>query len=84
VLHLVYQFLENNPHALALIGDNPFPDSPPRWVRVERYEYQFTGFGEPGWWTRERIGPYLPPLRVDDPRLNEFLESGGYRSAADE
>ena len=84
VVPLVFQFLENNPHALALIGDNPFPDQPPRWVRVERYQYRFTGFGEEGWWTREYMGGYLPPLRADDPRVTGFLQRAGYRPARED
>ena len=77
-VHLVYQLLENDPSALSLIGENPFPDSPPRYIRVERYRYRFTEFGQDGWWRRERIGTFLPALSLDDPRLLRFMSQMGW------
>jgi len=78
VVHLVYKLLENNPGALSLIKENPFGGEPPRWVRVERYRYRFTTFGEAGWWNREKMGRYLPPLRKDSPALLRYLRERGW------
>jgi hypothetical protein len=49
-------------------------------VRAERYRYRFTTFANrsEGWWTRERVDVYLPPLSADDPSLLEFLERRGW------
>jgi len=38
------------------------------------YEYRFTRFGQPGWWTRQPLGLWLPPLSKDSPALAEPLE----------
>ncbi len=74
-LHLVRKLLENDPATLQLVEENPFPDAPPRFVRVELYRYRFAPPGNAAWWTREKISPWLPPLSRDDPRLLEFLKS---------
>jgi hypothetical protein len=80
IVHLVYKLLSGDEGMLSLLASNPFPDRPPKWVRAERYRYHFTTFsgrGE-GWWKRERVGVYLPPLSADDPSLLEFLERRGW------
>ena len=43
--------------------------------RAELYEYQFTEFGEEGWWKRRRVGEYLPALRADNPSLLRVIDS---------
>jgi predicted DCC family thiol-disulfide oxidoreductase YuxK len=52
--------LKGSPDVLALLGDNPFPDHPPHYVRVLLYEYRFTNSAERGasgaWWDRQEIG----------------------------
>jgi Lipase maturation factor len=74
-LHLVWKLLENDPGTLSLLSGNPFPDAPPRFIRVELYHYRFAPLGDEDWWKRERIGEWLPPLSRDDPRLVDFLKS---------
>ena len=78
VVHLVYKLLGNEPMALRLLEHNPFPDEPPRFVRARLFLYRFTNFGERGWWRREVVGEYLPPLSRDDPRLLGFLRAHGW------
>lgn len=58
--------LLGTPRALALLETNPFPDRPPRYVRTTSWEYRFAPFGTPDWWTRSFVGPYCPPLAVDE------------------
>jgi hypothetical protein len=82
VVHLVYKLLEGDPGTLSLLGESPFPDGPPRWIRVDRYRYQFTGFDDDGWWHRTRVGAFLPPLQVGDRRVLRFLERAGWRTPA--
>jgi Lipase maturation factor len=74
-LHLVWKLLENDPGALSLLANDPFPDSPPRYVRVDLYRYHFAPLGDENWWRREKIGEWLPPLSRDDTRLVDFLKS---------
>jgi hypothetical protein len=74
---LIYKLLENDPQALSLLANQPFPNAPPRFIRVERYRYHFERLGADVYWKRERIGSYAPPLSRDDPRLLRFLASYG-------
>ena len=64
MLHL----LRGTPEVLALLGTNPFPDAPPRYVRALLYSYHFAGpvgEGETGrWWRRELLGLYFPPVSL--------------------
>jgi hypothetical protein len=78
ILHLAYELLQGDPGVLGLLRSNPFPDAPPALVRASLYRYAFTGWGERGWWRRERVGAYLPVLSLDDPRLRDFLERYGW------
>jgi hypothetical protein len=60
------RLLRNDPPTLRLLGHNPFPDSPPRFVRAQLYEYRYTTWHELRrehvWWRRTPIGEYLPPV----------------------
>ncbi|XP_069875910.1 lipase maturation factor 1-like isoform X1 [Dipodomys merriami] len=74
ILHLAGKLLANDAEALSLLALNPFEGrAPPRWVRGEHYRYQFSRPGgkhaaQGKWWLRRRIGPYFPPLRLEDLR----------------
>lgn len=67
-LHWFHEFLQallrNSPPVTALLEDNPFPDQPPRFIRVEAYRYRFTSPDERratgDWWHREALGPFPP------------------------
>jgi predicted DCC family thiol-disulfide oxidoreductase YuxK/uncharacterized membrane protein YphA (DoxX/SURF4 family) len=67
--------LENSPPVLALLGPNPFPKEPPKYVRAQLYEYHFTdratrrATGE--WWRRDYKGLFAPPLSLEDFRRNK-------------
>lgn len=80
LVHLVYKLLIGDQGILSLLGNNPFPESPPHFIRAELYEYRFAQPGQPGWWERERLGAYLPPLSADDPALLEALAQFGWVS----
>jgi hypothetical protein len=64
----VERLLRNDPATLRLLGHNPFPDSPPTFVRARLYEYRFTTWRELRdtrmWWHRTVIGEYLPPVTL--------------------
>jgi hypothetical protein len=57
--------MENQPDVVKLLEKNPFPDSPPNYLRVDAYRYSFTDWDtrkETGrWWDVEYLGPF-PPL----------------------
>ncbi len=41
-VQLMVKLLQGSPDVLRLFAKNPFPDSPPRYVRAMVYEYRFT------------------------------------------
>jgi hypothetical protein len=81
-LHFVWKLLHNDPGLLGLLATNPFPDAPPRHVRAVYYTYAFAPPGNPdhAWWTRTRLGLWLPSLSADDPRLLRFMQAYGWRT----
>jgi lipase maturation factor 1 len=74
-LEFEYCLLQNSPPALALLGPNPFPEKPPRYVRSLVYEYHFTDRATRratgAWWRRELKGLYVGPLTLDDFRRTQ-------------
>jgi hypothetical protein len=62
------RLLRNDAPALRLLRHNPFPESPPRYVRAELYQYRFTTWAElrsdHAWWHRTRISRYVPPMAL--------------------
>ena len=65
LLPLAEGLLEDDPAALGLLDGTPFPDGPPRFVRVMLYRYRFTTREEGAdgaWWAREPLGPLTEPL----------------------
>jgi hypothetical protein len=79
-VNLVSKLLHNDRAATSLFASNPFPEMPPRYVRAILYRYSFAKKNAQGiWWNRQRIGAWLPPMSVADPRLIEFLKSYGWQ-----
>ena len=62
------RLLEGDPDVLALLGTNPFPQAPPRFIRALRYIYRFTDDATAGpqgaWWRRELRDEYFPAISV--------------------
>ena len=56
------RLLEGSPAVLGLLGENPFPDHPPRFLRARLYSYRFTRKGDQAWWKREEAGWFCPPV----------------------
>jgi hypothetical protein len=85
-LHFVWKLLHNDSGVLSLLANNPFPDSPPRYIRAELYRYQFAPWseGSHAWWMRSRVGLWLPALSVRDPSFLRFLAAYGWVSRTDE
>lgn len=83
VLGLTGRLLQNDPEALKHMAGNPFPDSPPRYIRATLYRYRFTTAEEKKqsseWWVREPVGTYFPPLSLDNPSFRQILQMIGWR-----
>jgi hypothetical protein len=62
------RLLVNDADVLALFKSNPFPQSPPRYVRAVLWQYWFTSIDEKrrtgDWWRRTRMGLYAPELTL--------------------
>jgi hypothetical protein len=70
LITLATRLLEGDPATRRLLGrPDPFPDDPPALVRARLYRYRFTTPAERrqtgAWWSRQLVGEYLPPLRLD-------------------
>ena len=66
LVNLMARILQGSPEAVALLGSNPFRDAPPKFVRAQLYDYRFTTWGSRDWWTRRYLGPYVPPVTLQD------------------
>jgi hypothetical protein len=64
------RLLEGDAATLRLLGRNPFPDSPPLYIRARMFEYRFTTRAERrasgAWWSRSLVGAYVSPVRLRD------------------
>jgi lipase maturation factor len=74
-VHFVWKLLHNDRDTLSLLANNPFPTSPPRYIRARLYRYHFAPIGHSAWWKREPIGEWLPALSTDDTEFRRFLEA---------
>lgn len=63
---LLLRLLQGTPEVSRLMGSNPFPDAPPRYIRASRYDYEFTRFEDhsQAWWKRKYVGLYCPVLSL--------------------
>jgi hypothetical protein len=77
-VHLVWKLLSADPATLGLLASDPFHGARPRYVRVDLYRYQLAPLHAQTWWTRTRLGPWLPPLSRDNPELQSFLRGEGW------
>ncbi len=79
------KLLQNDPRTLSLIGENPFPGKPPRFVRALLYEYRFTTPEEHrmtgNWWARELKNEYFPIVSLADPDFRALLAREGWLPA---
>ena len=60
------RLLTNDKAVLALFAGNPFPQQPPKQIRVVLWQYWFTSLAEKRrtgmWWRRQELGLYAPTL----------------------
>lgn len=64
----VLRLLRNDRATLRLLRHNPFPESPPHFLRAQLYRYRFTTLGElrreRTWWHRTVVDTYFPPVTL--------------------
>ena len=67
LLNCMVRLMEGSAPVIALFRTNPFPDTPPRYIRAVVYDYTFTtyktGQETDAWWKREYMGLYTPVLK---------------------
>jgi predicted DCC family thiol-disulfide oxidoreductase YuxK len=72
-VNFVFRLLQGQPRVLALMGPNPFPGAPPRYIRALVFDYTFTDFetrrATGAWWKRDLKGTYLPVVSLEDFRV---------------
>jgi lipase maturation factor 1 len=65
---LLRGLLQNRPEIVGLLGRNPFPAAPPRYVRAMLYSYHFTDAATLAatgdWWRRRPISVYYPQMSL--------------------
>ncbi|PIQ97700.1 MAG: membrane protein [Nitrospinae bacterium CG11_big_fil_rev_8_21_14_0_20_56_8] len=81
LIHLVWKLLHNDPGALSLLANHPFPVHPPRSIRVGYYRYRMLKPGDPSGkvWERTRLGDYLKPISIDLPGFKSLVASQGWK-----
>ena len=63
-VNFMRKLLEGEPAVTRLLEYNPFPQTPPKYIRARVFLYEFTRFGEKGWWRREDKGLYFPAVSL--------------------
>jgi len=68
-VNFMFRLLQGSHEVVVLLGNNPFPKAPPRYLRAQVYEYRFTTWEERrqtgAWWHREPRGAYLPVISLE-------------------
>jgi predicted DCC family thiol-disulfide oxidoreductase YuxK len=71
-VRLIICLLHGKPDVAQLFERNPFPRTPPRYIRAIFYRYRFTTTDERrqtgAWWKRQELGEYLPTVSLEDVR----------------
>ncbi len=69
-MNFLILLLEGSKPVLNLLGTNPFPDIPPKFVRARLYDYHFSDWktkqATGQWWTRTLKGVYMPAISIRD------------------
>ena len=81
-VNFMAKLLENDRAMLSLLKSNPFPETPPKWVRARLYEYRFasseTHRQTGAWWVRTEAGMWFPPVSLDDESFRSVLRAQGW------
>jgi hypothetical protein len=82
ILNLMNKLLRNDRETLSLLAKNPFPNVPPRYIRMVLCRYRFTTPQERketgDWWHVEPIRLYLPPTSLEMPNFRKIVSRMGW------
>lgn len=74
LLRLQEKLLQGDPVLRGFFREDPFPNTPPRYLRTRLFAYHFTDWATRratgAYWTREDLGAYCPPLMLSGGRLS--------------
>jgi len=75
---LIHRILTNQKEVMDLLGENPFPNQPPKYVRALLYKYHYTKMLNSkiptDWWSRDSKDDYLFSLNNQSQQLYSFLK----------
>ena len=63
-VRFMLRLLQGEPAVTRLLSKNPFPKTPPKYLRARTYLYTFTHFGERAWWARTESEMYMPVVSL--------------------
>ncbi len=83
LIHLIWKLLEKDKDTLSLLANNPFLDKPPKYIRVQYYQYKFATLGnkEDLVWERTYLGVWLPPLSKSTQGLRDYIKAYGWENS---
>jgi hypothetical protein len=82
LVHLVWQLLRGEPSPRRLLARDPFGGAAPRALRASVWHYAFVRDRSSGaWWTRERMGEFLPIVTLEHRGLRSYVEANGWPDA---
>lgn len=71
------RLLQGEPEVHKLFRENPFPDAPPKYVRLANYAMVPTSAQERAdsgdWWRTRHIGNFVQPTELDEDMWNYYL-----------
>ncbi len=56
----IESLFQRNPEVLSLLESEAFPQNTPKYIRATLYEYNFAEIGSTTWWTRKKLGTFMP------------------------
>ena len=63
-----FRLMQGSPAVVSLLAENPFPESPPRYIKAELYLYTYSDYGARGetghWWERRHVRTYFGPVTL--------------------
>ncbi len=78
-INFAYRLLEGKQEVLDLMGSNPFPEKPPKYIRAKLYTYRYTTLksNSSNWWRRKFERDYMPAISKETKGLKDHLQHHG-------
>jgi len=75
LFRLVVRLLQNEPLIKGMFAFNPFGENAPKYIKMDLYRYEFTGFPAwpERWWKRQFVKEYMPPVSLEHPAAAKYL-----------